>query len=132
MLNGIFEGAEVISVYTRKQAVEDGVLVDVSDLAKEAGIRFPLAMTSEAYAETVRWTQNSAMQDETGRLWDVLWMLKNAIKRSKPGESVIFFNVYCVPNKPRCRRPVTVELKAICGPGDNAEPTITVLMPWES
>lgn len=36
---------EVISVYTRAQALEDGVLVDLSYLAREAGFRWPLAVT---------------------------------------------------------------------------------------
>ena len=35
----------VIYTYTRAQAIEDGVLVDVSTLAAEAGIRYPTAVT---------------------------------------------------------------------------------------
>jgi len=31
---------EVISTYSRAQALEDGVLADVSEMAKEAGIKF--------------------------------------------------------------------------------------------
>ena len=31
-----FEDFEVISVYTRKQAIEDGVLIDITHLAKQA------------------------------------------------------------------------------------------------
>ncbi len=36
--------APVISVYTRAQAIEDGVLVDVSETAREAGFRIPVAV----------------------------------------------------------------------------------------
>src|ERR1035437_5291152 len=35
----------IIYVYTRKQAVEDGEQVDVSPTATEAGIRFPVFLT---------------------------------------------------------------------------------------
>jgi hypothetical protein len=37
---GLWDDAKVISTYTRAQALEDGVLVDVSEMAKEAGIKF--------------------------------------------------------------------------------------------
>jgi len=35
----------VIYAYTRAQAIDDGVLVDASALAQEAGIRYPVAVT---------------------------------------------------------------------------------------
>ena len=43
MANELF--GEVISSYSRAQAIEDGVLVDVSSVARAAGIKFPVAMT---------------------------------------------------------------------------------------
>lgn len=39
-----------VYVYTRRQAIEDGVLVDVSQLAIEAGFKWPFAMTAEVWA----------------------------------------------------------------------------------
>jgi hypothetical protein len=36
----LFEDMEVISAYSREDALRDGVLVDVSALAREAGIKF--------------------------------------------------------------------------------------------
>ncbi len=42
---------EPISIYTRAQALDDGFLVDVSELAKEAGFRFPVALTRAAWAD---------------------------------------------------------------------------------
>ena len=36
---------------SRAQAIEDGVLVDVSDIAKEAGFRYPVALTSALWAD---------------------------------------------------------------------------------
>ena len=35
----------VIFAYTRAQAIEDGILVDVSETAREAGFRIPVAIT---------------------------------------------------------------------------------------
>jgi len=36
---------DIIFSYTRAQAIEDGVLVDVSELAREASFRYPVAVT---------------------------------------------------------------------------------------
>ena len=51
--DSLFEEADLIHSYSRKQAIEDGVLVDLMqpglvELVKEAGFRFPIAMTSTA------------------------------------------------------------------------------------
>jgi len=51
----MFENAEVIDSYTRAQAIEDGVLIDVSNAAKEAGFRIPIALTTAVWADCVAW-----------------------------------------------------------------------------
>lgn len=48
----------VISTYTRAQAIEDGVLVDPGSMAKEAGFKLPVALTADAWADCVAWTDN--------------------------------------------------------------------------
>jgi len=67
---------EPISIYTRRQALDDGVLVDVSEMAREAGFRFPVALTRAAWEDCVSWSdadsKRQTHQDEAGRLWDVL------------------------------------------------------------
>ena len=35
----------IFSTYSRAQAIEDGILVDVSDTAREAGFTIPVALT---------------------------------------------------------------------------------------
>lgn len=117
---------EPIHTYTRKQAIDDGVLVDVSDLARQAGIKYPVAMTVEVWAECVEVPHGVTCQDETGRLWDILWMLSLAARRSEGSE--IQFGVY-VRNSNRAGTPPLVKLKAMCGPGDDAEPVITIMFP---
>ena len=43
----------VISVYTRAQAIEDGILVDVSETAREAGFKIPVAITRAVWDRLV-------------------------------------------------------------------------------
>jgi len=118
----------VIFAYTRKQAIEDGVLVDVTDTAKEAGIRFPVALTGTVYGHCVSVPDGVTGQDERGRLWDVLWMLRHAVRQLRREESTIFYTVL-VRNDEAEAKPV--RLKAVCGPDDDAAPCITVMFPDE-
>ena len=52
----------VISTYTRAQAIEDGVLVDAGSMAKEAGFNWPVALTAAAWADCVAWTEDDNRQ----------------------------------------------------------------------
>jgi hypothetical protein len=45
-----FDGMEIISSYSRAQALEDGVLIDISVLAREAGLKFPVAVTMAVFS----------------------------------------------------------------------------------
>ncbi len=118
---------EIIFKYTRKQAIEDGVLADVSEMAKEAGFRYPIALTHAVYVQYVEVPEGVGGQDESGRLWDILFMCRQAIKRSKDG-SICFFSLYVRNDN---RSPKLVKLKAVCGANDDGSPCITVMMPDE-
>jgi len=117
----------VISSYSRAQAIEDGILVDVSSVAKEAGILYPVAMTRTVWGAYVEVPAGVACQDERGRLWDILWMFKNA---ARAGGTEIRFRLH-VRNDNKDRTPPLVTLKAVCGPGDDAAPVITIMLPEE-
>jgi hypothetical protein len=118
---------DIIFSYTRAQAIEDGVLVDVSQLAKEAGFRYPVAVTQGVWADCISVAADDVAQDETGRLWDILNVLRYRIRRAKD-EQVLFFEVLIAKGN---RRPKPVRLKSHCEPGDNAEPVITIMLPNE-
>ena len=67
---------ELIYCYSRKQALEDGIQVAVSETAKEAGIRYPVFITGTVYERCVAVPDGVSGQDEAGRLWDVLTMFR--------------------------------------------------------
>ena len=117
----------VIHAYTRAQAIEDGELMDVSEIAKEAGIKFPVALTRAVWASYVAVPPGVSGQDEKGRLWDTVWMLRAAIAGSG-GKECIHYQLYVRNDNRRARK---VTLKAICGPGDQGEPVVTILLPEE-
>jgi len=125
---------EVIDRYTRKQAIEDGVLVDLmqpetAPLVREAGFVLPIAMTVGAFAQAVAPIDGELPpgQDLRGRLWDVLMVLKAAIKAMPEGDDRVWFQVR-VWNGTRAEE---VRLWSLCGPGDDAEPVLTLMLEGE-
>ncbi|WZB62191.1 DUF6573 family protein [Achromobacter xylosoxidans] len=54
---------EPLYVYTRAQAIADGVLIDVTKTARQVGFRILVTLTVDAWADCVAWTeQDSARQ----------------------------------------------------------------------
>ena len=131
---GFWDDADIIYAYTRAQAIEDGVLVDVSKTAKEAGFVYPVAITSAAWADCVEWsdddTKRQVPQDEFGRLWDVLWMAKIAVKQGNGGTQLLY-PLHRVPRGGKAQKPRLIHLKLVCRPGDTPEPVITIMLPDE-
>ena len=121
---------ELIYAYTRAQAVADGVQVEVTKTAQEAGIKFPLFLTRAVFDKYVAVPEGVTGQDEAGRLWDVVWMARFAILRARPGVDRIPVALY-VRNDNRAAR--LVKLIATCGALDidDPQPAITLMMPHE-
>ena len=117
----------VIFSYTRAQAIADGVLVDVSEMASEAGIKHPTAVTAAVWGEFVRVPEGVEHQDEKGRRWDIVNMFRFATKQSKGGTELHFNLLVRNDNT----APKLVTLKAICSPGDTPEPVLTIMLPNE-
>ena len=121
---------EVLFAYTRKQALADGVQVEVTVTGREAGIRFPLFLTRAVFDAYVTVPPGVTEQDEAGRLWDIVWMTRFALLRARPGVERITVALY-VRNDDRAAR--LIKLIAMCGPLDldNPQPAITVMLPDE-
>jgi len=124
-----FDEMPVIFRYTRKQAIDDGVLVDLSEWARETGFTIPVACTAAVWNQYVMPPQGTTQlgQSERGRAHDLLWMLFVAIKRSQGGDRLLYEVIFL--NKKHQHE--TVTLKAICGPGDDGEAVLTILLPNE-
>lgn len=128
----MFTSDDVVHTYTRDDAVQDGVLVDVSQAALEAGFRIPVALTARVWAECVAWPETESLcQDESGRLWDVLFMAAAAARRAaRRGEGDrTSFDMVVVPRGGTTPRPTTLVLHI--GPGDRGECVATIMSPGE-
>lgn len=127
----MLDGFEVIFRYTRAQAIQDGVLIDVTESAREAGFRVSVVVTSAVWAECVAWSEKEELpQDESARLWDVLWMAAQAARGNrKSNADRLVYELFVVPlggQQPK-RRSLVLHI----GPGDAGEPVMTIMLPGE-
>lgn len=132
---------EPVHVYTRAQAIEDGMLHELTSTAQEYGFRWPVAITAGAWADCVAWaeddnTRKGTGQDERGRLGDVLAMayvrMRQAAARNESGCHVrLAFHVLRTPREGRGQKPRDVELVLHVGPGDAGEPVLTIMLTSE-
>ena len=125
--------APVLSAYTRAQAIEDGILVDVSQTAREAGFKIPVAVTRSIWNRLVALPEGyRGFQDEAGRLWDVLWMARHYALRASDSDRVRMCVLVRDVRKdlrdsnqaPRRHFPIVA-----IGAGDDEGPVITIMWP---
>jgi hypothetical protein len=121
------EEFNVIFSYTRQQALDDGVLVDVSKQAKEAGFKIPVAVTDHLYHGYVVPPKGLEGEGQSleGRLHD-LFMMTQAAAANRWKDNRVYYDVLFL-TKPRTLQ--TVQCLAIVGPDDHGEPCMTLMLP---
>lgn len=129
----------VLHAYSRADALKAGDLVDLrekfSDLVEESGFTTPVACTRAVYAGCIALSEaaRAAGNDEKGRAWDLLHMLRVGIRLRSADErrrspDRVLFQLYVIKNSPK---PELTTLLAHFGPGDTAEPALTIMLPEE-
>lgn len=131
---------EPISVYTVRDGVRDEVMIEAPAAdAQEAGYHLPVVFTKDAHTDLVTWDDDPC-QDERGRLWDVLMMMRGAAKAAMadPGGRYAF-TLYRVPyltksgNRSRAITTQRVTRHIVAQGYDlDGAPCLTILMPNES
>ena len=120
------DNMKIIHQYTRSQALTDGILIDVTDTAREVGLKFPTAVTAAVWDDTITWDPTHLYpQDEIGRLWDVLTCAR-AAATTCPGDTHVTFQVFRVPNTADAVLVRPVDLVLTIGQGDTPAPVLTV------
>ena len=121
----------VISAYTRARASEEGILVDVSETAREAGFSIPVALSRSVMDRIVALPEGyRGFQSENGRLWDVLWMARHHALRAPDSDRVrmcvlvrdIRKDLRDSDRPPRKHYPIVA-----IGAGDDGGPAITIM-----
>lgn len=123
----------VIHSYTRSRAIADGVLIDITSVAQDSGIRYPTAITENLHRSYIEPPINTVDlgQSEEGRLWDVLSVMRAYASRAVGDR--ITFPVDFVVGRTSTGAPVmkTATVHAMVHPGDAGEPVITIMLPGD-
>ena len=118
-----------IDIYTRQQAISDGVLVDLmrDDLGtvSRQHYKHPVACTVGVFSLMKKAVEHpSWCNDYSGILHDILTMSKHG--RMLDRSTVIFTVIITGTGRKR-----THSMKLTVGPGDDLEPVITIMLPDE-
>jgi len=119
----------MIYAYTRAQAIQDGVLVDVTETSKEVGFKLPVAITEALHNRLTPTKADASLgQEYDGRLWDVLWLAAFRIKLADRGTDTVTFMLEQQEVEAKSGQPqkVDLRLRAVCGPGDEGESVVTI------
>ena len=120
---------ELVFKYSREDALNDGVLVNVSESAKKLGFKYPVAITERLYNALSNIPEVHSHQTYEGRLRDVLWMCYLEARKTAK-DQMLFKVILQTENVIRENEP-PIALKSMCHPGDNLEPVITIMFPDE-
>lgn len=122
---------DFIHVCGRRQAITEGVLVDItSRFPAEANLfKHPVAFTEALWSMVERATNpaNGLHNDITGVIWDILFMATQKIKRTDGSASEYLFDVIISGLGENAEQ----QLKIVIGPDDNLAPCLTVMLPCE-
>lgn len=118
----------LIHSYSRAEALADGVLVDVTKMAKEAGFVTHTVITQALHAtisDVPGWAPGESYE---GRLWDVLWvafvMARGEAKRPTPSDHFDYRVEMSTGGSKD-----TLHLRAVCGRDDEGKPCMTIGYP---
>ena len=113
---------ETIYSYSRAQAIDDGVLADLSHVDSiRQHWKHPFACTSAVWAIIEKALQRPD-QDSSGICHDISTMAKLAIRSTRDAELILFTVI--ITRKEHA-------MKLHIGPGDTAAPVLTLMLPYE-
>lgn len=116
------ENDNLIFAYTRAQAIEDGVLNDVTELTKAVGILIPTAIACNCWAEAVGSDDPEEFQQ---RIYELISAVHIEIEKQKDIRSDTLQFAYLIEREGE--EPTELDVFVNIGPGDNMEPVLTVM-----
>ena len=118
---------------SRTAAIASGRLYDVSDVAHDAGFKWPVVFTRDAWDECVKWrdadSAKQVFQSEQVRLIDILRVCAYTIRMADPDERRMNFEITRISRDGEALNPSRVTLQIAAHMGDEGQPVMTILLP---
>lgn len=115
--------------------INDGLLFDISDLAKEYGFKTPVAITCAVWSACTQWdsapSEERRIRYEQWNTIDILMALAQCIQSSKQSWPQIWFTAALTIRKGEGGESQWVRLKATIEKDDDGEFAMTIMWPDE-
>ncbi|WP_411330726.1 DUF6573 family protein [Desulfovibrio desulfuricans] len=121
---------KLICCYTRKRAIDDGIMVDVSDFVSDFGFIVPVAITNNLFTRYIQPTNklSDAGQSSESRMIDLLVVMMIKLFQ-RPNTEQLSFNVSFDMEYEEKIESKLVQILAVIGQGDAGEPVLTIMLP---
>ena len=117
----MFDEGDLVFSYPRKQAIEDGILVDLTDFAKNHGFKIPVAMNIETFQECFVTEDEMDSVALSGFFVELFLHIKLGKYKDERRDLV---EIFFLGNSKHVQT-----IWAHVGPGDDAEPVLTACYP---
>ena len=123
-MNELFDEANIISCYTWDNAVDDGLFINITEIAQKNGFNTPVAVTTNLYTQhlKVRDQVNPRETNEIATHLNIVNLLRclyRAIKKNPNTDRLMSFEF----------RSVTMWASIEARSPNNREPVMTILLP---
>ena len=122
-------GPGVPTIRDRQEAIQSGILIDVTPTAKELGLTFPVTITKPLWDIGIVTNQSLSQEEQTGRLRDVLMAFRLRLASLATISPLIDFPALLA--MPPSTVPQPVPLFAIIQPDSGNQANVTLLLPNE-
>lgn len=122
-------------VDSRKRAIVTGELIDVSGLAKTAGIPLPIAISKEVMADCIQWSavdtaRTKTVESSAKRFWNLFVALRYAIHDNKRNDAEFEFNLIRTSRNDLAGESLA-RLRVVIEKGEDGRPALTLRLSWE-
>ena len=122
-------GPGVPTIKDRQQAIQAGMLIDVTPTAQQLGLTFPVTITKPLWEIGIVTTQSLSEEEQAGRLRDILMAFRLRLASLATISPLIDFPAML--SMPPSTVPQPVPLFAIIQPDGKNQANVTLLLPNE-
>jgi len=122
-------GPDVPTIRDRQEAIQSGILIDVTPTAKELGLTFPVTITKPLWDIGIVTNQSLSREEQSGRLRDILMAFRLRLASLATISPLIDFPALLT--MPPSTVPQPVPLFAIIQPDGGNQANVTLLLPNE-
>lgn len=122
-------GPGVPTIKDRQEAIQSGILIDVTPTARELGLTFPVTITKPLWDIGIVTNQSLSREEQSGRLRDVLMAFRLRLASLTTISPLIDFPALLA--MPPSTVPQPVPLFAIIQPDAGNQANVTLLLPNE-